>query len=99
MKLHGDRPRICDAVVHVRVTARVGEAYHGWHHLALQVLRPAYPARLGRATKHARANDALGVNRTEPGMGAGERTHGFHDLSNDGLRRGRHYRLLFSWRT
>jgi len=68
--------------VHVWIPARIGEANDGWDQLALQVRRLAHAARLWCTAKRARADNALSVGGTEPGMRAGKRPQGLDELSN-----------------
>src|SRR5262249_34033228 len=90
---------VCDAVVHLRVSARIGKTYHGLDRLALQVQRPANAARLRRTSKSTRADNAFRVNRTEPGMRAGKCAHSLDELSNNGWRGGGHFATPSPWRT
>src|SRR5262245_61169896 len=73
LKLHRQRSLVGKAIVYARIPIRIGEAYDGWDRLALQVRRPAHTAGIRCTVKRARADKALGVNGTEPGMRASKR--------------------------
>jgi hypothetical protein len=82
LKCHRQRPWVGEAIVHVWIPTLIGEANDSWDCLALQVRCPAHAARLWRTAKRARADKALGVNGTEPGMRPGKRPHGLDELCN-----------------